>query len=235
MRKDIEKIMYELAKDSDMIIVNPETLEELKRLGIPSGVIPAPTIEELFEKRRKNAIVKVKQLPALPQDLPLAIQALYQEIRECIFFGLNGAAITMSSILIEFVLKHTTFIKESGGYQNADPQKWDEFESMEFCAAINRAKKAGLLDSEMAKRLHSFREMIRNPYLHYNIKKITENVVVKKAKQASTQAGEIKEIDIEAKNSPMIQEQVKPFMDEHHVMRVFRFADEVVKYLLRKL
>lgn len=235
MIKDIEKIMDELAKGSDRIIVNPETLEELKRLGIPFDVIPAPTIEELFEKRKQNAIVKVKQLPALPQGLPPAIQALYQEIRECIFFGLNGAAITMSSILIEFVLKHTTFIKEAGGYQNADPQKWDEFESIEFGPAINRAKKAGLLDSKMAKRLHSFRETIRNPYNHYNIKKITENVVAKKVKQVDTEIGEVKEIDIEAKNSPMIQAQAKPFMDEHHVMAVFHFADEVVKYLLRQL
>jgi len=235
VRKDIEKIMRELAKGSDRIIVTPEILEELKRLGIPLDAIPAPTVEELFEKRKQNAIVKVKQLPALPQGLPLAIQALYQEIRECIFFGLNGAAITMSSILIEFVLKHTTFIKESGGYQNADTQKWDEFENMEFGPAIIRAKKAKLLDSKMAKRLDSFRETIRNPYLHYNIKKITENVVAKKVKQVDTQIGEIKEIDIAAKNSSMIQEQGKPFMDEHHVMRVFYFADEVVKYLFHRL
>jgi len=233
--KDIEKIMDALAKGSDRIIVSPETLEKLKRLGIPFDVIPAPTIEELFEKRKQNAIVKVKQLPALPHNLPPAIQALYQEIRECIFFGLNGAAITMSSILIEFVLKYTTFIIEAGGYQNADPQKWDEFESMEFSSTINRAKKAGLLDAKMAKRFHSFRERIRNPYNHYNIKKITENVVAKKAKQVNTETGEIKEIDIEAKNSPMIQTQAKPFMDEYHVMNVFHFADEAVKYLLRQL
>jgi len=235
MRKDIEKIMHELAKCSDKIIVNPKTLEELKRFGIPLDVIPAQTIEELFEIRKQNAIVKVKQLPALPQGLPLAIQAIYQEIRECIFFGLNGAAITMSSILIEYVLKHTTFIKESGGYQNADPQKWDEFESMEFGQTINRAKRAGLLDSKMAKELNSFRDKIRNPYLHYNIKKITENVVAKNVKQADIQTGEIKESDLAAKNNQIIQEQAKPFMDEHHVMPVFCFADEVVKYLLHQL
>ena len=235
MIKDIEKIMKELAKGSDKIIVNPETLEELKRLGVPFGVIPAPTIEELFEKRKQNAIDKVKQLPALPQGLPPAIQALYQEIRECIFFGLNGAAITMSSILIEFVLKHTTFIKEAGGYQNTDPQKWDQFENMGLSPAINRAERAGLLDAKMAKKLHSFRETIRNPYSHYNIKKITQNVVAKKMKQVDTDTGEIKELDIEAKDNPMIQTQAKPFMDEHHVMAVFHFADEVVKYLLPKI
>lgn len=235
MIKDIEKIMEELAKGSDRIIVSPETLEELKRLGIPFDVIQAPTIEKLFERRKQNAIVKVKQLPALPQGLPPAIQALYQEIRECIFFGLNGTAITMSSILIEFVVKHTTFIKEAGGYQKADPQKWDKFESMEFGPTINRAKRAGLLDSKMAKRLHTFRETIRNPYNHYNIKKITGNVVAKKVKKLDTKTGELKEIDIEAKDSPMIQAQAKPFMDECHVMAVFRFADEIVKHLLPQI
>ena len=235
MIKDIEKIMAELAKNSDRIIVTPKTLEELKRLGIPFDVIPAPTIEELFEIRKQNALVKVKNLPALPQGLPPEIQALYQEIRECILFGLNGAAITMSSILIEFVLKHTTFIKEAGGYQNIDPQKWDKFERMEFGKAINLAKRVGILDSEMARRLNSFRETIRNPYIHYNIKKITENVVAKNVKQVDTETGEIKETDIEAKSSPMIQAQAKPLMDKHHVINVFCFADEVVKYLLPQL
>jgi hypothetical protein len=234
-RERAEKIMEELAKSSDRIIVNPETLEELKRLGVPFDGIPAPTIEELFEKRKKIALDKVKQLPSLPQGLPPAIQSLYQEIRECIFFGLNGAAITMSSILIEFVLKHTTFIKEAGGYQNIDPQEWDQFENMELGSAINRAKRAGLLDSKMAKSLHFFRETIRNPYSHYNIKKITEDVVISKVKLADAVTGEIKELYIEAKDSPMIQTQAKPFMDEHHVMNVFHFADEVVKHLLTKI
>jgi hypothetical protein len=235
MIKDIEKIMGELSKGSDRIIINPETLEELKRLGIPFDVIPAPTIEELFEKRKQNAITKVKQLPALPQNLLPAIQALYQEIRECIFFGLNGAAITMSSILIEFVLKHTTFIIEAGGYQNADLQAWDQFENMELSPAINRAKRAGLLDSKMAKRLHSFRETIRNPYSHYNIKKITEHVVAQKVKRVDVKTGEVQELDLPAKDYPMIQAQAKPIFDEHHVMNVFFFADEVVKYLFSKI
>lgn len=227
--------MEELAQGSDRIIVSPETLEELKRLGVAFDVVPAPTIEELFEKRKKNAIDKLKQLPALLKDLPPAIQALYQEIRECIFFGLNGAAITMSSILIEYVLKHTTFIKEAGGYQNADPQEWDQFENIELGPAINRAKKAGLLDFKMEKRLHSFRETIRNPYSHFNIKKITQNVVARKVKEEDTKTGATKELDMAAKDHPMIQAQAKPFVDEYHVMAVFHFADKVVKYLLPKI
>ncbi len=235
MIENIEKLMEELARGSDRIIVNPEDLEQLKRMGVPFEVVPAPTIEELFEKRKQHAIQQIKQLPSLPSGLPPDIQALYQEIRECIFFGLNGAAITMSSILIEFVLKHVTFIKEAGGYQHAKPQQWDEFENMELSSAIDRAKRAGILDSKMAKRLHSFREKIRNPYSHYNIKKITEHVVAQKVKQLNMKTGETMEVDLAAKDNPMIQAQAKPFMDEHHVITAFRFADEVVRHLLVKI
>ena len=235
MHKDIERIIEDLAKGSDRIIVNPETLEDLKLQSIPFDTIPSPTIEELFDRRKEIALLKAQYLPALPYGLPPQIQALYQEIRECIFFGLNGAAITLSSILIEYVLKYATFIKESGGYENADPQKWDEFEDMELATAINRAKKRGLLDSKMAKRLHSFRETIRNPYNHFNIKKITINVVAKKVKRLDVKTGEVEEIDIEAKDSPMIQAQAKPVLDEYHVLPAFHFADEIVKYLLPKI
>src|SRR5574341_756933 len=153
MIEDIDKVMEELAKESDRIIVNPKTLEEIKSMGVPFEVVPSPSIEGLFEKRKQHAIQQIRQLPALPKGLPSDIQALYQEIRECIFFGLNGAAITMSSILIEFVLKHTTFITEAGGYQNANTQNWDEFENMDLSTAINRAKRASILDAKMAKRL----------------------------------------------------------------------------------
>ena len=98
MKNDIEKIMEELAKEFDRIIVNPETLEELKNRGILFDVVSSPTIDELFEQRRIKAKENAVRLPTLPECFPPSIQALYQEIRECIFFGLNGAAITMSSL-----------------------------------------------------------------------------------------------------------------------------------------
>ena len=179
--------------------------------------------------------MKIGQLPSLPQGLPPVVQALYQEIRECIFFGLNGAAITMSAILIEFVLKHTAFIKDAGSYEKANPQDWDQFENMELGPAISRAKRAGLLDAKMAKRLHSFRETIRNPYSHFNIKKITFGVVVGKVKRVDITTGAVTEIDMAAKDHPTIQAQVKPWVDENNVLMVFAFADEVVKYLLSQI
>ena len=141
----------------------------------------------------------------------------------------------MSSILIEFVLKHTVFIKEAGGYQKANTEDWDQFENMELGPAINRAKKAGILDTKIAKRLHSFRKTIRNPYSHYNIKKITYGVVAEKVKQVDTNTGAVTEVDMAAKDYPMIQTLVKPWVDEKNVLAVFKFADEVVKYLVSQI
>jgi len=76
MIEDIEKIMTELAGDSTTIIINPETLEELRRGGVPFDTVPAPTINQLFEQRKQNAFLKIDQLPSLPQRLPPAVQAL---------------------------------------------------------------------------------------------------------------------------------------------------------------
>ncbi len=236
MSDDIKKIIDGLTtNDSNRIIINPDTLESLKSKGVPFDTIPSPTIDELFNQRLEKAHSVVNSLPSLPEGLPPTIQALYQEIRECIFFGLNGAAITMSSVLIEYVVKHTTFITEAGGYENAQPKNWEEFENIELSPAINRAKKAGILDSKMAKRLHSFRKTIRNIYSHYNIAKITENIVAEKVQRLDLNTGEVKEMTILAKDSPVIQAQAKPFVDEYNVMPVFNFADEVVKYLLPKI
>jgi hypothetical protein len=58
---------------------------------------------------------------------------------------------------------------------------------------------------------------------------------MEKVKRLDLKTGEVQEIDIAAKDSPMIQAQAKPIMDEYHALAVFHFADEVVKYLLPQI
>lgn len=235
MDENIRKKLDELAHGLDTIIANPDDVKMLKEQGLPIHAVPSKSIPEMFQERLHSAIAIVDHLPTLPEKLPPAIKSLYQEIRECIFFGLNGAAITLCGNLIEFTLKHTIYVKEAGGYHKYDAIKWDEFENIEFSAVINRAKRAGLLPSKMAKQLQSFREDIRNPYSHYNIKKITQDVIAGKVKRMNLSSGEIEEVDIPAKDSPMIQAQVKPWVDRQRVLDVFHFADIVVKYLIMTL
>ena len=117
MDENIRKKLDELSKGADTIIANPDDIEKLKDQGLPMRVVPSKTIPELFQERLNSAVDIAKYLPTLPDRLPPAIKSLYQEIRECILFGLNGAAITLSGNLIEFTLKHGTYIKEIGNVQ----------------------------------------------------------------------------------------------------------------------
>jgi len=237
MKTEIQKSMEQLAKGADTIIASPATIEKLRNQGLPLESAPAPTLEERFQARKASAKDVVQFLPELPpvELLSPAIKSLYEEIIDCILFGLNGAAITLSGNLIEFTLKHVTFVKEAGGYQNYDPDKWDQFEKIDFSNAIGRAKRAGLLDSKMRKRLHEFREDIRNPYSHYNIRKITRNVIAGHVKVFNLETGEYDEQDIPAEQNPTIQAVAKPLIDKRNVLFVFQFADEVVKYVLKRL
>src|SRR4051812_15327461 len=165
MKPDIQNSLEQLAKESNIITASPETIKKLQKQGLLPESSPAPTLEERFAARKAKAKDVAQSLPELPpaELIIPAIRSLYEEIIDCILFGLNGTAITLSGNLIEFTLKHAAFVKESGGYENYDPNKWDEFEQIEFGDAIGRAKRAGLLEKEMGKRLNDFRDDIRNP------------------------------------------------------------------------
>ena len=141
---NLKEKLDRLAEGSDKIIANPQTIEKLRNQELPINDIPSPTISELFDQRKELALEVAAYLPPLPEGLSATIQTLYQEIRECIFFGCNGAAITLSGVLIEFMLKRVAYAIESGEPQNYDPKKWDEFEDMDLSSAINRAKRVML-------------------------------------------------------------------------------------------
>ena len=103
---DIESILSRLAADADRIIANPADIDQLAKQGIKFDQAPKRTLEQsidhLFFTAKEHAIERAKQLPAFPQ-MPYAVASLYGEIITCIIFGLCGAAITLSRILVEFV------------------------------------------------------------------------------------------------------------------------------------
>ncbi len=237
MKSNTQELMDKLSEDSNLIVASPQGIARLEQQGIPFERTAAPTLKERFDGRMANAIQVLPNLPELPlvELLPHAIKSLYEEILDCILFGVNGAAITLCGNLIEFTLKHAAFVEESGGYQNCDPVKWGTFEQIDFAAAVGRAKAAGLVSSKMGKRLNQFREDIRNPYSHYNIRMITRDVIAGRVKVANFETGEVEEKDIPAEQDPSIQAVAKPMIDKRNVLFVFHFADEVVKYVLGNL
>ncbi len=234
-KADIESILSKLAADSDRIVVNPADFERLLKQGVAFEQPPKRTLEEsidlLFSTKKQHALDRAKQLPAMPQ-MPPAVASLYQEIVTCIIFGLDGPAITLSGILVEFVLKHCTYVREAGGYEHYDPAHWEEFEKITFGPAIKRAAKAGLINPTQIADLNRFKDVVRNPYNHYNIRKITASVVWEKVQVVRLDTGEVNEKTIAAKDDPVVQAQAKPFVDQKKVLHLFRFADAVTRGLL---
>ena len=137
--------------------------------------------------------------------------------------------------MVEFALKFATYNREVGGFGIYDSTKWDEFEKITMGPAIDHAKRANLINEEHVEQLRRFKDSYRNPYNHYNIKKITAPIVWEKAKILNVYTGSMEERDIAAKDSPVIQAQAKPYVDAATVLNVFTFADSVVKLLLSQL
>lgn len=193
-------------------------------------------VEKLFSDEQKDkALQKVRHLPELP-DIPLpSVIGIYREIIRGITLGTNGAAITLSSILVEYMLKFAAYKIEMGGFQKYDTSIWDEFEKIAFHSAIERAAKNGLLSDERKQSLIDFKNTTRNPYLHYNIKKITEDVVLKNVTILNIETGETEVLDLYANSDPTIQPDAKRFVDETKVLEIFSYANDFVKEMWAKI
>lgn len=237
--KDIERLISQLAEQSQIQIANPSDLQRLVEQGVlsqkPQERTLAESVEILFETRKKVAVELAARMPGEPPPGHPSIDSLYNEIRESILFGLNGAAITLCGILVEYALKYAAYTIDVGGLQKYDPGLWDNYETKTFGPAVDAAAAFGLLTPDWVKALKSFKDTVRNPYNHYNIKKITKDVVAKGVKILKLDTGEIEEKDIPALDSPVIQTQAKPFIDRTLVLEVFHFADKVVRHLLNQV
>ena len=187
-------------------------------------------INKLFEQCRERALgLASKLLPCPISDTPILY--LYDQIRLCMLFNLNGAAITFCGILVEYALKYTTYAKENPGVPNFDSSSWEAFEEITLVPAIVRAKKAGLIDEKHEKSLRSFAKDLRNKYSHFNIQKITEDAVFEQVKQRDIETGEEKIVSLPASTSPAFQIIAKDILDERKVMKVFEYADGLVRHL----
>lgn len=239
MEKDLKDLIKELSEGVDTIfMMNPDDVKKLEDIGIPVEIVHKKEIDDLIRESIETVSEIKMKLPSTPDEFPSpSIEYIYQEIQKCILFGINGAAITLCGILIEVALKHTTYIAEMGEYGKHDLEKLEEIENMDLAKSISRAKgeRARILESKPAKEIDFFREKIRNPYIHYNIKEITKGTLVEGVKDFNLEAIQYEEKDILADDDVNIQFHVKPIIDEDNAIHIFKKADSVVKYLIRKL
>lgn len=233
---NIDDLLSSLVQGSTHVISKPETIEQLQKQGVkfdkPVHKAETEILDELFSQRRQAATSIISKFPNAPQIAIPTIGFLYDEIREAIIFGLNGAAISLSAVLAEFSLKHAIVKKTRG--DTYDKAEWDRIEDMELGPTITEAKTLGIIDDTQQKALISFKDTVRNPYLHYNIKKITKKVAANKVKKIDITTHKVEELDIPAEENPVLWSFAKKFVDRETVFDVFTFADKIVKELFEK-
>lgn len=233
-KEKLQSLIDKLAHNSDVGVISPQTKARLEKEGINFPESQKQTFEEYFTNLKNQSLEIAQKLPDPPAITLPAVLSLYYEIRKAIIFGLNGAAITLSGILVEYMLKIASYKIEMGGFALYDAEKWDEFENLDFSAAVGRAKKNGLISSAHSKQLNRFRENCRNPYNHYNIKKIT-SVYEGWVETINLKTNQLETLYIKAVDDPVIQAQIKPLADAERVIGIFEFADALVKVLWEKI
>ncbi len=239
--ESVKKQIKEAIAEGMTIHGNRRAQQKIRDWGVEiadgSRIVPwEEFVEKLFsDGQQEKALQRARQLPELP-DIPLpSVIAIYREIIRGIILGTNGGAITLSSILVEYMLKFAAYKVEMGGFQKHDTSKWDEFEKTTFHPAIERAEKNGLLSDERKQSLIDFKKKTRNPYLHYNIKKITEGVVLRNVTRVNINTGETEVLDLYADSDPTIQPDAKRFVDETKVLEIFTYANDFVKEMWAKI
>ena len=224
--------LRKMAKDSTQVVIGSGGIERLQGLGLKMTKVKTPSLDALFRQKKNKAKEVIAKLPPRPYFGRPEVEELYGEIFQCVLFGLNGAAITLCGILVEYALKLTIYSYWTNHSQAYEKELWEKLEWLSLEKAIREARRLGFLPEENALLLERFKDEVRNPYNHFNIKKITKGTIAGRVQHFNLDTGFHEEIDIAAEDSPMIQAQVKPHVEERNVFTVVQGADNFVRQLL---
>ncbi|MDB5161196.1 MAG: hypothetical protein JWO96_576 [Candidatus Saccharibacteria bacterium] len=236
--EDINELLAPYVEGATQFVANPSTLNKMIDMGLkldkPVHESTEDYISRTFDERKEVAKAIVDELPKKPNLALPPILSLYDEISECVLFGLNGAAISLSAVLVEFSIKHA-IVDRNSGVEIYDKAEWNRVEKKELGAIIAEAEKLKLFNEDGIKQLVQFKNNVRNPYLHYNIKEITKDVIMKEAFAYNAETNKVeKKYNLKAEDNPFLWELGKRKVDEETVLIAFRFADSVVRALFLK-
>lgn len=233
--KDIKKKLDILSEYADYIIANPETIKNLQEKNLPfnSQVITYENyLDRLFKEKRVKAEIRIKNLPLLDSNIGNPqISALYDEFRECFVLGVNGAAITLAIILLEYACKYRLLISKgktpsASGWKSVDGLLFKEtIEKLYIKKAINDFEKEQLL---------SFNDDIRNNYMHYKIRKIIKDMIILELPKLNVKTGEIViQKDVDVKKIPQLWFSAKKRNDEIMIISIASFCIDWTNKLIK--
>ncbi|MHB8158687.1 MAG: hypothetical protein ACYDEQ_15100 [Desulfocucumaceae bacterium] len=239
--KQLLEEMVGNAGPDTIIMADPQLIEKLEKEN--SDIItriPRKPIKEIlidtFDNRRVKALEIIDKIPSVLDNTRPSIQQLYDEIKECILFGVNGAAITLCGILVEYVLKYVTYhwdIQERSVV--FDPEKWDHIvEKTQLGGAITNAHLLGIICADETKTLTTFKDEVRNPYSHYNIRKLVKDFSLLHPRIDAIKET-LENVETIASEDPAFFPYVKKYRDDMFLSHIFRDTYHNSKVLLTRL
>src|SRR5258708_13570049 len=143
----IDRLVWRALRGPQAIVASPATIQQAIEKGLPVTEAPRLSVEDainqLFDQRRQHALALTSTLLPCPVE-HTPVLYLYDQIRLCLLFNLNGAAITFCGILVEYALKYTTYAKKNPAVPNFDSSAWAPFEEITLVPAIVRPNKSRL-------------------------------------------------------------------------------------------
>jgi hypothetical protein len=117
----------------EAIVASPATLQKAKEKGLlitePPRLSDEDAISKLFDERKQYALSVASTLRLCPVP-DTSVLYLYDQIRLCLLFNLNGAAITFAGILVEYALKYATYVRENPDATSFDTSAWRSLKSL---------------------------------------------------------------------------------------------------------
>lgn len=232
--KKIKESLDQMVEFADYMIASPDTIEQLRQRNLPiksTFVTYDDYLSKLFKEKRDQAEQIIEHLPQLDERIANGVaNALYNEFRECYVLGVNGAAIILAIILLEYAMKHKIYemILET----NPDAG-WKRVESKDFKWCVEQLKEHGVITENEETDLYDFNTNIRNNYIHYKIRKMISNMYLQELPALNVATGEITiHRDVFVKDMPHLWFSAKKKLDAESVRLISLFCLDWTNKLL---
>lgn len=177
--EEIKQMIDEMAKGNTTMILNPELMERMKKMGLPireEFVRYEDYIEKLYSKKKKLGLILIRKLPKLDSSIANStVTQIYSEIRDSLAFEDLTSTIINSILLLEFAMRLRMFRE----IVKSNPQhEWKLMEQLDFDALVSKLIKHGVIPTDVRGEFDEFRKKFRNPYFHMNIYKMAKGATI---------------------------------------------------------
>jgi hypothetical protein len=233
-REEAEALLKEAVRGQTTAVIGAKQLAALERLGIRFDIIEGESLDNFFYRAKAHADDMVTRLPPMPEWLEYQFKKPYYQARINLLLGLPGASITLCALLLEHMLKWAAFCVEAASEQSSNSiDHWRDVEiNTNFGSAIGYAKKWGLVDKELSKKLDRFREDVRNVHGHNLVFKATEGVEVKNAAAVDFANKTVyRNQSLDAHETITMASLAKEEVDQRRALDVFLFMHSCMEHL----